>query len=366
MLLAALALLAGLWAGLVRLGWPLPPLSLRLPAQHGPLMIAGFLGTVISLERAVALSQNLGGRPLFYLSPLLAGLGGVALFFDLPPAVPRGLSSLGALGLVLIFVVIYRWQPTTDHLVMGVGALLWLVGSGLWLVGLPLARVVPWWAGFLILTIAGERLELARVLLLKQFARLSFLTIVAIFLAGLLLSLLALNGGLRLAGLSLIALGIWLLRFDIARRTIRQKGLTRYIAACLLPGYGWLIVGGLFWLVYGGLYAAGPIYDAMLHTLFLGFVFSMIFGHAPIIIPAVLSVPIAYTPVFYIHLALLHGSLLLRIAGDGLGWVAGRRWGGLLNEAAVLLFLLVTAVVALRGKKGDAVGLSAAGPGRRP
>ena len=56
MLLAALALLAGLWAGLLRLGWQLPPLSLRLPAQHGPLMVTGFPGTLISPERAVALS----------------------------------------------------------------------------------------------------------------------------------------------------------------------------------------------------------------------------------------------------------------------------------------------------------------------
>jgi hypothetical protein len=368
MFMAAIALLAGLWAGLLRLGWQLPPLSLRLPAQHGPLMIAGFLGTLISLERAVALSQNLNGRPHFYLSPLLAGLGGVALFFDLPPAVPRSLTTLGALGLVLIFVVIYRLQPTTDHLVMGAGALSWLVGSGLWLAGFPLARVVPWWAGFLILTIAGERLELARVLLLKQMARLSFLSFVAIFLAGLLLSLLALDWGLRLAGLGLIALGLWLLRFDIARRTIRQKGLTRYIAACLLPGYLWLITGGSFWLFYGGRYTAGPIYDALLHTIFLGFAFSMIFGHAPIIVPAVLAVPVPYTPVFYLHLALLHASLVLRVVGDLLGWSSGRRWGGLLNEAAVLLFLLVTAAVALRGKKAipGVAGVSAAGPGRRP
>jgi hypothetical protein len=314
-------------------------------------MIAGFLGTLISLERAVALSQNLNGRSHFYLSPLLAGLGGVALFFDLPPAVPRSLTTLGALGLVLIFVVIYRWQPTTDHAVMGAGALSWLVGSGLWLAGSPLSHVVPWWAGFLILTIAGERLELARVLLLKQFARLSFLVIVAFLLGGLLLSLVSLDAGLHLAGFSLIALGLWLLRFDLARRTIRQKGLTRYIAACLLPGYCWLIVGGLFWLVYGGRYTAGPIYDALLHTIFLGFVFSMIFGHAPIIVPAVLSVPIPYTPLFYLHLALLHVSLVLQVAGDASGWLSGRRWGGLLNEAAVLLFLLVTAASALRGRK---------------
>lgn len=353
MLLAAFALLAGLWAGLLRLGWQLPPLVLRLPAQHGPLMVSGFLGTLISLERAVALSQNQNGRRIYYLAPLLAGLGAVTLFFDLPTAVPRGLSTLGALGLVLIFVVIYRLQPTTDHLVMGIGALLWLLGNGMWLAGQPVYQVVPWWAGFLVLTIAGERLELARVLLHKKSTRQAFVGVTAVFLAGLLLSLFTFDAGVRLAGLGLVALGLWLLRFDIARRTIRQKGLTRYIAACLLPGYVWLIFSGLLWLIYGGQYVAGPIYDALLHTIFLGFVFSMIFGHAPIIVPAVLGVQVPYTPLFYVHLALLHLSLVMRVAGDLLLWLPLRRWGGLLNEVAVLLFLLVTGVAVLRGKKNE-------------
>ena len=353
MILAALALLAGLWAGLIRLGWQLPSLALQLPAQHGPLMVSGFLGTLISLERAVALSQNQNGRRLYYLSPLLAGLGAVTLFLTLPTAVPRGLSTLGALGLVLIFVIIYRLQPTIDHGVMGMGAFLWLVGNGLWLIGKPVFQVVPWWAGFLILTIAGERLELARVLLLKQTARNSFLAIIGLFLAGLLVSLISLDFGIRLAGIALLGLGYWLLRFDIARRTIRQKGLTRYIAACLLPGYVWLIVGGLFWLTYSGQYVAGPVYDALLHTIFLGFVFSMIFGHAPVIIPAVLGIKVPYTPLFYTHLVLLHISLVLRVVGDWLLWLPLRRWGGLLNEVAILGFLLITAVAVRRGKKNE-------------
>ena len=41
---------------------------------------------------------------------------------------------------------------------MALGALLWLVGNAGWLVGWPVPQVVPWWSGFLVLTIAGERL----------------------------------------------------------------------------------------------------------------------------------------------------------------------------------------------------------------
>lgn len=349
MVLAAVALFAGMWSGVIRAGWALPPISLRLPGQHGPLMVSGFLGTLISLERAVALNQyGQGRRWVYYLAPLLAGLGSITLFVTLPTAVPRTLFFLGALGLLGMFLIINRRQATADHAVMGLGALLWLVGNGLWLAGVPIFRLVPWWAGFLILTIAGERLELGRVLLHRQRVRQVFLAITLLFLLGLLLSLVAFDAGLRLAGIALIALGGWLLRYDIARRTIRQKGLTRFIAACLLPGYVWLMIGGLFWLLYGGQYMAGPFYSLMLHTIFLGFVFSMIFGHAPIIVPALLGVQMTYTPLFYGHLILLHLSLALRVISDLLLWYPGRRWGGMLNMVVVLLFMGVTAVTAVR------------------
>lgn len=352
MLMAAAALLAGLWAGLIRIGWPLPPLLPRLPADHGPLMVSGFLGTLIALERAVALAQIRRQR-LYYLAPLLAGLGAIAFFLPVPMVIPKGLGVLGALGMLIIFAVIIRMQTTTDHVVMGAGALFWLIGNSLWLAGRPLFQVVPWWTGFLVLTIAGERLELSRVLMLTRTARLSFLGIIGLFVVGLLLSLGAADGGIRLAGVALIGLGLWLFRFDIARRTVRKWGLTRYIAACLLPGYFWLIAGGLLWAVYGAQYAAGPIYDALLHTIFLGFVFSMIFGHAPIIVPAIVGLQIPYTPIFYVHLALLHLSLILRVSGDLLFLPGIRRWGGLLNEVAILLFLLVTVIVIRRGRQRD-------------
>lgn len=341
LILAAIALFVGLWAGLQRLGWPVPWLSLRLPAQHGPLMISGFLGTLISLERAVAMSMNTDRRWWYGMAPLLSGLGALALILGLPPVVSRGLSTLGALGLGLIFFVIYRLRPSADHLVMGIGALLWLIGNSLWLADLPVFLIVPWWAGFLVLTIAGERLELARMLLHKKFSRQSFLISISLFLIGLILTLVSLDAGLRIAGVGLILLGLWLLRFDIARHTIRKTGITRFIAACLLPGYFWLIAGGLLWVVVGGQYVAGPYYDSLLHSVFLGFVFSMIFGHALIIFPAILQVRVSYSPVFYIPLILLHLSLVLRIVGDLFLCIHVRRWGGLLNETAIVLFLVI-------------------------
>jgi hypothetical protein len=69
----------------------------------------------------------------------------------------------------------------------------------------------------------------------------------------------------------------------------------------------------------------------------------MIMGHAPMIFPAVLGVGIPYRPRFYVHLAALHGSLVLRIMGDLLPWQSARQWGGLLNALAIVLFFVNTA-----------------------
>lgn len=132
MFLAIGALLSGLWAGLLRIGWPIPPLSPRLLIEHGPLMVSGFLGTLISLERAVALSQVQQGRRVYFLVPLLAGLGAIALFLPVPPFIPRLLISLAAGGFLIMFIIIYRLQPSMHNAVISLGMLFWLLGNGLY------------------------------------------------------------------------------------------------------------------------------------------------------------------------------------------------------------------------------------------
>ena len=251
MALAGLSLLAALWAGLVRLGWQWPGSGLLPAGQHGAFVVSGFLGTLISLERALALRQNqelsqagtahvVYDTRLYYLAPLFAGVGSLALLLGLPPLLGRAAITLGALALSLLFLVIYRLQPTRAHLTMAGGAVAWLVGDLLWLADQPLPYAVPWWAAFLILTIVGERLELARILAWGATARRLFVVAVVTFGAGLLLTLRPgdlFDVGVRLSGIGLLLLAAWLLRYDVARRTVRRQGLTRFIAACLLPGY---------------------------------------------------------------------------------------------------------------------------------
>ena len=339
--------LLAIWAGLVRLGWRLPPLLPTLPLAHGPLMVSGFLGTLIALERAVALRAR-----WTYIGPLLTSLGGLFLALGIGGEIGKVLIVLGSLSLLLVFAVIVRRHFALYTVVMAVGALAWLVGNLFWLFGWPIYHIVLWWAGFLVLTIAGERLELGRLTRLSRPVEAAFLSAVALFLVGLLVTIPAYDFGSRLAGVGMIALGAWLLRYDLARHTVRKPGLPRYIAICLLAGYVWLLAAGLVGFVYGGT-AAGPRYDALLHAIFLGFVISMIFGHAPIIFPAILGVQVTFHPVLYAHLILLHGSLLLRSSADLAGAVTFRLWGGLLNGIALLLFLGSMAFVVTSGRRTE-------------
>jgi hypothetical protein len=307
-------------------------------------MVAGFFGTLIALERAVAMNKAWA-----YISPSLSGVGSLLVVLGLGRQVGPILMTLGSAWLVLIFAVILRKHRAAYMLVMALGAAALLVGNLLWLSGRPVFQLVLWWAGFLILTIAGERLELGRMVRQTRFSRAAFASTVVVLLAGLVILVPAWGLGVRLAGLGMMLLGLWLLRFDIARRTVRQTGLTRYIAICLLSGYAWLLVSGAVALIYGAA-PAGPVYDAMLHAIFLGFVFAMIFGHAPIIFPAVLGIDITYKASFYAPLILLHISLAARIGGELLGSGPARLWGGLFNVIAVILYLGMIAPLGSRRK----------------
>jgi hypothetical protein len=332
--LGMVALLGALGGGLVRLGWSLPSTP-AFVEFHGPLMVAGFLGTVIGLERAVAL-----GRSWAYAAPLASSLGAIALAAGAPGG--PWLMTLGSAVMVVVFVAILKRQMALFTIVMALGALSLLAGQVFWLAGWPFHRAVFWWAGFPVLTIAGERLELTRLLRVGAKGHAALLIVIIALLVGLALTSIAPDVGVRITGVALMTLAGWLGIFDIARRTVWTSGLTRFIAVSLLSGYLWLGVAGLVALCSGHV-SAGPQYDAILHALFLGFVFSMIFGHTPIIFPAVSGLSVPYRPTFYVHLGLLHASLALRVFGDLVPWLSGRQWGGLLNGLAIVIFFANTA-----------------------
>jgi len=342
MLGAIAALVAGLDAGLARLGWALPFPDLAM--VHGPLMVCGFFGTVIAIERAVALN-----RVWAYAAPALSAAGGLLLIAG---RVETGAVALaaGAVVFALVALVVAGRQKALFTAVMAVGAITWAIGAIAWAAGAEVPEVVPLWAAFLVLTIAGERIELSRFLPPWRGRGFAVLVPLALLCGGAVLAALGREPAWPLAGAGLLLLTAWCLRSDIARRTIRQTGLTRYVAIAILSGYGWLAVSGLLAL---GLAVGetGPLFDAALHSLFVGFVFAMVFGHAPVILPAVLKVKVPFRPVFYAPLALLHLSLATRILGDLADWPDVRADGGLLGAVAIVAFMALVATMAAMASK---------------
>jgi len=330
-------MLVGLWGGLARLGYSLPA-DTSTADDHGILMSLGFLGTLIAVERATALRRSWA-----WLAPVAAAVGSIWLAVGAPAVVGKSLLLLGGIGLTAAYIALDRVQRSTHNALMGVGAVGWIVAAALWLANRDIALLVPWLAVFLVITIVAERLELSRLLQVSQQARLVLVAIMAVFVAGAIISTFDDGAGLRVCGAALIGLTSWLFLCDLARRTVRQRGVTRFMAVGLLAGYGWLGVGGALWLGYG-FHVDDAMYDAQLHAVFLGFVMSMVFAHAPVIAPSVLRRPFQYRPVLYIPLALLHLSLTVRlVGGDALTSDIAWRAGGITNVIALLAFVAGTA-----------------------
>ncbi len=326
LVLGAACLVAGVLGGLSRLG-----LALAVPnaaANHAALMTGAFLGTVISLERAIAL-----GKPWAYGAPLAAGVGGLLLLAGARQA-GLVLELAAPCFLAAVSIALLVRQRALHIALLLVAALAWAVGNAANLANAAPNATAAWWFAYLVLTIAAERLEMTRLMRRRRGAMPLFLAAAALLLGGAGASLFAPPAGGIAFGAGLLALAAWLVAFDLARRTVHAAGFPRYAAVALLAGYAWLAAGGVAWAAMSALDPAWR--DAALHALGLGFVFSMILAHAPMVVPLVARRRLAYTRFFYAPLALLHASVLLRVAG--VAEPALRAAGGALNAVALLLF----------------------------
>ena len=334
------SLLAGLWVGLARLGLALPGGMPALAEFHGALMISGFLGTVISLERAVAIGQWWA-----YAAPVLSAIGAVALIVG-APAFASGAFLLAGIGLTFNSGTVVARQPALFTVILTVAAACWVGGTLVWLEGAPAAYVAGWWLAFLVLTIAAERLELSRLLAPPRSSQLTFILSAALIIIGVVRGELACATA-PFSGVGLLAVTVWLVRHDIALRTIRLSGQARFSAACLLAGYFWLGLSGCVLLVV----PPGTTvfsYDAAIHAIAIGFVLSMIFGHAPIILPAVTGLRVRYSAAVYGPLVLLHLSVMLRVTADLFEHVALRTISGPVTIVAFAGYAATLLIASLR------------------
>ena len=332
LLATAVVALTGVLAGLARIGvgvaW-----GPSYAFAHGPLMTVGVFGTVIALERAVALA-----RPWALAAPLTGSIAAFASLCGFGWA--SWAATLSSALLLAVNAAIVGRQMAAFTWLMLAGSVVLLAGNLGWAAGRPLFEVVPAWMGFFVLTITAERLELSRLAPTSPWATRILVVLSAIF------ALLACASAAGIAlpdsalGTAMAALALWQLRFDLARRTVRLEGLPRFAAVGVLLGASWLLATGVFLAATGVMVPAGPLYDAVLHGVFVGYVLSMVFAHAPIILPAVARVRVPFHAVLYVPLASLHASLLLRVAGDLLPSAPMREAGAVGNALSIAMFAI--------------------------
>lgn len=330
---AGISLLLGLAAGSYLLGFsnsPIATLSSQIANHHAMLMVFGFVGGAICVERAVAIRNQ-----WTWLVPALNAVAMITLVTGLPVVIAGMLWALAYVGLAAIYVLAYQRQASHAVLVQGLGALAAILASAQWAITSEFPVLLA--ACFPIATILGERLELARLSYGPRTPR--WITLESVLLV------LAATADLpHLFGVLLIVVSVHSSIYDAARKLVRAKGLPRYSASCMLIGYGWLIFAGALWAIAG--YGTSYVYDAQIHSIFIGFVLSMIFAHAPTILGAVVGIQLPFTPWLVVPVSVVQLGLIGRV----LGMLLPDLWSyaGLVNIIGVLLFMVVALSLGIR------------------
>lgn len=334
-MLFTVVLLAGLGAGLTRLGWNtsfLPGSSLSF--RHGALLVSVLLTALAGLE--LARRQ----RTWVYLSPLLAAAGGLWMCFA-PFARPPLVLLLVAAAFLLLFSILgARGRAPMAAPCRIAGAAFLLVGNGQLFPGMPSHVVTSWWFGFVLFSLLGLHLDRGDTTAGAK-GRILLIVLALCALAGAAMKNYALGvefidpsslapwqrwGGDRLLGLVMASAAIWL--------AVNERG-DSWSRLCVLGGSTFLTLAGLIAL-YTGEILAGPIYEATVHAFFVGFATSLILAHFRLNSFLALG-----------SLAVFYLSLALWIAGALAGWNTSKEISATIN----LLALLILAGIALRSKK---------------
>jgi len=334
-----LCLLCGLWSGLNRIGWSMA--ISPITAHHGAIMVGGFLGTLITLEKIIPLKKK-----VLYLIPILNALS-VPIFFTSQPQLSIYVLVISSAALTLVFLHYVFKHHTLIYLLMLVGAICWLIGNILLLTRSFYPFAFPWWMAFALFIIAAERLELMRFLPVSNLNKKIFVVLLMGFIGGVLFSF---HGtGKLICGLALCGIALWLMRHDMIAINLKKRAMPKFAAVSLLCGYISLLLTGVFFISLSDQWLS---YDAIVHSFFLGFVFSMIFAHGPIILPGVLGISLTpFSRILYLWLSLLQISWLTRIASDIVVDMNIRKVSGLFSAIAILGYFFTMAIITIRSQR---------------
>ncbi|GEM_PF-1158082 len=304
---------------------------------HPNIMVYGFLAPIVMTERLVGMKTLHTGR-IYSLSATLmvpATLIGLILqiggFVSEQPVLISAGGGIIFLGLILFIILMFGLSMKTGlklpfYLmilsVIPVADFALLSVRSIEVDGMPDSLLLML---FPILFILGERVELSRfvsgnlerygkyvlslgilvVLLTVMLANFQFSMNLSMMISLVTFALLFVAGGLTmfLEAKNLI---------HVSRST---SPLQKYVSKHVMVAYAWLMVGCAFGVAYS-IQAPGFIYDAVIHSLMVGYVGSMLLAHGPVILPTVTGRKINQSTLTLIPLILILVSNVFRISGD--------------------------------------------------
>ncbi|HWI89824.1 MAG TPA: hypothetical protein VNT20_01060 [Flavisolibacter sp.] len=222
-----LSLLSAIWSGWLRIGWNFP--ITNVAAQHGALMVNSFLALLIFLERAVVFRNK-----LVLALPLFNALSVVAFAAGFPVVAQLLFILCSSVFTLVCLYFIYRYKESY-YFIFLIGAVCLLTGNVILYRTNFYPSAVTWWMGFLLLTIIAERLELSRFLKLTDFKRYILWFCLALVVVALLHPL-QVQGNTFFA-IAIAMNAIWLLKYDMARHSIKAKGHSNKVAGKIIPAY---------------------------------------------------------------------------------------------------------------------------------
>ena len=253
--------------------------------------------------------------------------------------VPGIFWTAGMLLLSAVYAVIWARQHSVSVLIQLLGSAAGACSAGLWASGINASALAPWWMVFLVLTIVGERLELAHVSFVGMYVEPVLIASSAAAVLSLPLQLMLPPARYAVLGLALLALLVTMLLNDTAIKTWKVRGVTGFMGVCMLLGYAWALFASILWIfrVYGD---NGYWADMGIHALALGFTISMVIAHVCVIVPSVIRRAMPYSPVLWLPLALLYRGLVLRLLGAARGVSALWQTGDFIDVVAVFSLIL--------------------------
>lgn len=319
---AMVCLVAGLYGGLARMG-VFKPFLQQPVLHHGSLMVVGFLAALIALERYFG-----SGSRLAAFSSLCFSLGGASLLMGVT-VVNRVLWAAGSVFFASWAVHnLYRFRRHFSTIFFTASAAFIGAGVYFYIQNSPSTLYSYSYAAFLTTFIAGERMDMLKISNAPWSNYLLAVASIPLAAAG----ILAVEKMFLAA--AFLAVILTAARRDVALRFIRKTGFSRYLGLGLGTAYSWLGLAVVLWLLTNA-------FDTLIHVIFLGFSGTMIFTHAPIILPAILRIPSFYTPHIYIPFAMLQASTVLRLAAGAMYNMGLWSISGWITAISVLTFAAV-------------------------